>query len=514
MENEEKNDCHVIKWTSTSRDFTPQDCFTMRAAHWFGGSLVSTQHFPLQSTDIPMQPYITNDILFKTKVDKDYANVFGNVVERFWLNSNGVGIIVDSSVPLHVSLNESGSNLLCFKGDYNNSPFPNPNNEPPFLQYRICKQPNVKLMRDFFQRKHFEKLLGIPDLSVMQKVTWSTKALYKSYLDQNKVLKYSENITDLLKGDGNDINFEIYEPYSKAYGNFDFRNDRFANAMQMVSILKEMKRDISAVLTPFVSVNNNTHNFEKKSNLLIHDVLGKAPALTKWYDGLAGIFDFSKPETQEWYKNQLKVMKDNYHVKNFTFFGCETNFIPSSHKSHRFLKNPCLFIETFVSTVIDYGNQVTCGHRTQKYPIYIHLSSRDSTWEHKNGLNSIVPAVLTLGLLGYPFVVPDVIGGNAYKGDNLTSFVLPERELFIRWLQLNTFLPVMKFSIPPWEYDKEVVELTKTMLKKRESILPLLLKAARASEHDDGWFCFEIKLKCKSRIVHCFLKFNILINTF
>jgi hypothetical protein len=68
-----------------------------------------------QYADVPMQPYITNDILFKTKVDKDRTNVYGNVVERFWINSNGVGIIVDSSVPLHVSLNESGSNMLCFK---------------------------------------------------------------------------------------------------------------------------------------------------------------------------------------------------------------------------------------------------------------------------------------------------------------------------------------------------------------------------------------------------------------
>ncbi|CAG2242448.1 unnamed protein product [Mytilus edulis] len=473
--------CHDVYWTSTSRDFTPHDCFTLRGPHhWFGGSLLSSQYIPLQYAEVPMQPYITNDILFKSKVEKDRTNVFGNVVERFWINSNGVGIVVDSSVPLHVSLNESGSSLLCFKGDYNESPFPNPNNEPPFLKYTICKEDNVKKMRDFFQRTHFEKPQGIPDLSVMQKVTWSTKAKYKSGLNQNVVLKYSSNITKI---DNRKTNFEIYEPYSSAYGNFDFRSDFFSNSAQMVGILKQTHSDVSAVLTPFVSVDNNTRNFAQNSALFIHDKGGKAPTLTGWYGGLVGILDFSNPKTQEWYKQNLEDMKSNFNLKNFTFHGCETNFIPSSHKSHQFLKNPCTFIQTFVSNVIKYGCQVTCGHKTQKFPVYIHLSSRDSTWSHYNGLNSIIPAVLTLGILGYPYVIPDVIGGNGFKGDNFNETLLPDRELYIRWLQVATYLPVMKFSIPPWDYDDEMVTLTKTMLEKRESILPLLEKAAREAEH-------------------------------
>ena len=142
--------------------------------------------------------------------------------------------------------------------------------------------------------------------------------------------------------------------------------------------------------------------------------------------------------------------------------------------------------------MITYGCQVTCGHRTQKHPVYIHLSSRDSTWGHDNGLNSIIPAVLTLGILGYPFVIPDVIGGNGFKGDNLTSTKLPERELYIRWLQLATYLSVMKFSIPPWDYDDQMIEITKDLLKKRESVLPKLLKATREAEHTGQWHRKEL----------------------
>lgn len=36
---------------------------------------------------------------------------------------------------------------------------------------------------------------------------------------------------------------------------------------------------------------------------------------------------------------------------------------------------------------------------------------------------------------------------------------LPDRELYIRWLELSAFMPAMQFSIPPWKYDKEVSQL-------------------------------------------------------
>ena len=40
---------------------------------------------------------------------------------------------------------------------------------------------------------------------------------------------------------------------------------------------------------------------------------------------------------------------------------------------------------------------------------------------------------------GYSFVLPDMIGGNGYNGD-------PSRELYIRWLQVNVFMPSMQVT--------------------------------------------------------------------
>ena len=44
-----------------------------------------------------------------------------------------------------------------------------------------------------------------------------------------------------------------------------------------------------------------------------------------------------------------------------------------------------------------------------------------------------------------------MIGGNGY------NTILPEKELFIRWMQSNVFMPTMQFSYTPWDYDLEVL---------------------------------------------------------
>jgi len=55
-----------------------------------------------------------------------------------------------------------------------------------------------------------------------------------------------------------------------------------------------------------------------------------------------------------------------------------------------------------------------------------------------------------MNLAGYPFVLPDMIGGNSYNNDVIT------KELFIRWMQATIFMPTMQFSKPPWDFDEEV----------------------------------------------------------
>ncbi len=54
-----------------------------------------------------------------------------------------------------------------------------------------------------------------------------------------------------------------------------------------------------------------------------------------------------------------------------------------------------------------------------------------------------------------------MIGGNGYgPGVDITAESnMPSKELFVRWMQANVFMPTMQFSYVPWDYDQEVKHL-------------------------------------------------------
>ena len=73
-----------------------------------------------------------------------------------------------------------------------------------------------------------------------------------------------------------------------------------------------------------------------------------------------------------------------------------------------------------------------------------------------------------MGIIGYPFVLPDMIGGNAYAGEN------PDAELMVRWTQLTALLPAMQFSLAPWDYGAECDEICRRYARLHEIIAPTL----------------------------------------
>lgn len=92
---------------------------------------------------------------------------------------------------------------------------------------------------------------------------------------------------------------------------------------------------------------------------------------------------------------------------------------------------------------------------TQDLPVFVRMIDKDSLWTWSNGLPTLVTTLLQLNMVGYPLVLPDMIGGNGYDG-------APDREMLIRWLQANVFMPSLQFSYLPWDYDADVVTLCKT----------------------------------------------------
>ena len=104
-----------------------------------------------------------------------------------------------------------------------------------------------------------------------------------------------------------------------------------------------------------------------------------------------------------------------------------------------------------------------------KAPAFVFLSPLEPKWSH---LRSIIPNVLQLSVIGYPFVNPGPVGGvaglthpyTANETESLETQLKDELELYVRWWQLNTFLPMIHFVKPPTAFPDSLVSTPKANL--------------------------------------------------
>lgn len=129
----------------------------------------------------------------------------------------------------------------------------------------------------------------------------------------------------------------------------------------------------------------------------------------------------------------------------------------------------------YVRTVSKFGPyvEVRTGQGTQDVPIFVRMLDKDSEWTFENGLPTLITTLLQLNMVGYPFVLPDMIGGNGYNNRP------PTKELFIRWLQANVFMPSLQFSYVPWDYDRETIEISRNFTRMHADVAPLISRLFR-----------------------------------
>jgi hypothetical protein len=101
----------------------------------------------------------------------------------------------------------------------------------------------------------------------------------------------------------------------------------------------------------------------------------------------------------------------------------------------------------------------------QSIPCLYRMFDRFSHEGIENGLASVIPTMLISGLLGFPFVLPDMVGGNEYDQ------VHADADLMQRWLYANALMPSMQLSLPPWTYGDAVEEALNEALAIREHLL-------------------------------------------
>lgn len=147
-------------------------------------------------------------------------------------------------------------------------------------------------------------------------------------------------------------------------------------------------------------------------------------------------------------------MKNETGLDSYKFDAGESTWMPQIPSITGDVETfPNSYTTEYVKTCAEFGDliEVRSGYRSQNLPIFVRMIDKDTRWTFDNGLKTLVTTLLQMNMVGYSLVLPDMVGGNLYGNDTI------DKELFIRWLQANVFMPSIQYSIVPWDFnDKEV----------------------------------------------------------
>ena len=363
----------------------------------------------------------------------------------------------------------------------------------------------------------------IPDASVFKYPIWTTWARYKARVNQEKVLKYAREISDRCLPRSV---MEIDDRWQVSYGDLRFDPKKFPDPVGMVEELHAMGFKVTTWVHPFVQKESAaylegaergyfvgcdmagmeegtmwsqfwSHFFRwdwlfgtstGSSEAIKYNSFSTAPGGSKvgffrwWNTPPVAALDVTNPEAVEWFVARLRKLQAETGVDGFKFDAGEPCFLPRFPRTHQPLSTPAEYTQLYVERVAGQFaggvSEVRTAHRNHDVAIMYRMGDRFSTWDSANGLRSLIPTLLTSGVLGYPFCLPDMIGGNAYFNTH------PDKELMVRWTQVNALMPAMQFSLAPWDLGRETeVLVTKAISIRRKLEDHLVALAEEAAEN-------------------------------
>lgn len=318
----------------------------------------------------------------------------------------------------------------------------------------------------------------MPSLDVLRAPIWTTWARYKTKVDQAKVLRFAEEVVE--RGMERSV-MEIDDRWQPAYGDLEFDPRKFPDAPAMVKRLHDLGFAVTLWVMPFFEERSAAYREGAAAGYFVRSESGQSwwhkPGFFGWWNSPPVVaLDVTNPDAVAWFVRRLRALQAATGVDGFKFDAGEPCFLPPKPLTYEPLATPQQYTRQYVTNVAGQFaggvSEVRTGHMTQNVALLTRMGDRFSTWGASNGLRSIIPAALTSGLLGYPFCLPDMVGGNAYFGR------APDEELMVRWAQASALMPAVQLSIAPWDLGPRAARLVREALALRTRCAGLIERLA------------------------------------
>lgn len=470
--------CYNFEWMSLSENIFPTDCFDLSPAteHWYGGGQTSESAWPLEKGLHDFAPFVTG------RIEK---HEWGNVLKRFFINSKGAAILINSETPLYTSISNSNGRELCLQAKHDNFAFVNHPKPFPSLVYSICTSSNMTRLQSFMSEKSLWDGLKKEEINIIYSLLteplWEIPTSTKGEFTESAVANYTEDVIAL--GFLKQGHVLINEFWQKQIGDFTVDTERFPSLEESITIMHRRGFRIVFTIQPFISTESESFAYAVKRRLLISERFSdrRIPALARYKSlGSAGVLDVTNNRTVPWLLEKLRNVMNKYKFDAFYLdLGVAYN-MPHHYQCEKPLTNPdqykSLFINNVQSSVSLFG--VNSAIERPRAPAFVSLPQFESSWD---GLQRVIPTILTYGLIGYPFLIPGAVGGDyeapgwwSVSNSSEADILLPDKELYVRWLQLATFLPIIRFTHLPSKYgDEKVLEMARilTLLRQQTVII-------------------------------------------
>ncbi|XP_046486854.1 myogenesis-regulating glycosidase isoform X2 [Neodiprion pinetum] len=439
------------------------DCYELTdGTQWFGGPQLRYQYWPVQHMRYEEEPYLPTHPVNMA------------LAERYWLSSKGIYIFVEDAAPLFIDQNNYKDKNLCLVAK-NKAPYRH--RESVILNYEIGVFGDPRSAHENAIHDHLGKPTGHPDERMIMHPIWSTWARYKANVSAEIVNEFADEI---LQYGFNNSQLEIDDNWETCYGSAIFDTTKFPNIKSLTDGLKTKGFRLTLWIHPFINEECEPAYIEALNNgYFVKNVYGEV-RMAWWQGQQAAAIDFTNPTAVEWWVQRLKYLQLTSGVDSFKFDAGEISWLPQTPGiSGDAELSPGSFISSYVRSLAQNFNdmiEARVGWRTQDLPIFIRMIDKDTTWTWNNGLPTLITTLLQMNINGYVHVLPDMIGGNGYLNGFLNGTEYPSKEMFIRWLQTNVFMPSLQYSFAPWDFDDETVTVSKKYTDLHAEITPTIIR--------------------------------------
>ena len=287
--------------------------------------------------------------------------------------------------------------------------------------------------------------------------------------------------------------FIIDGGWQKRYGTWAFDPARFPDPRGMVRQLHTMGFRVLLWIVPYVSADGPEYvrsllpvpgsDPEAARHLYVRTDRGEV-GIFSWWDGYSALLDMRDGYNRDFLNRQLTSLTEEVGIDGFKFDG--GSVIGYSRAS---LKNgdlpPGVTPHALNLAWNEFGSACEWHEYKDTYGrggrnTIQRLRDKWHRWDG-DGLGALIPCAVNAGLMGYPFICPDMIGGGEWRIRHETDFRVDE-ELFVRMAQCSALFPMMQFSWAPWRaLSPENARLCLEAARLREKLVSEILKVVRAS---------------------------------